>query len=247
MKNILVVESSKGNPVTSSLIVAETFEKDHKNVIQAIENLMAEKSAAKFFYKTTYQNRGKDYPMYIMTRDGFSLLAMGFTGEKALKFKLSFIDSFNNMELKLRNISTPSIPQSFSEALLLASNQAKEIEQKDKQLAIQAPIVDFANRVIDNDNMVDVGQAAKLLKLSFGRNKFFNELRTKGVFFKNRNEPKQQYIESGYFELKAKEITPNNSPSFSVPKILVTQKGLFWLSKMYGSDYNNSFPKLNAI
>ena len=85
----LVFKSSKGNPVTTSLIVAEIFEKDHKNVIQSIENLVAENSAAKFFYKTTYENRGKQYPMYLMNRDGFSLLVMGFTGEKALRFKIS--------------------------------------------------------------------------------------------------------------------------------------------------------------
>ena len=92
--------------VTTSLKVAEHFEKEHKNVIQAIENLAAENSAASFFKETTYKSRGKEYPMYEMDRDGFSLLAMGFTGEKALKWKLDYIKAFNAMEAELKRIYT---------------------------------------------------------------------------------------------------------------------------------------------
>lgn len=92
--------------VTTSLKVAEVFEKEHKNVLQSIENLMAEKSAAKFFRETTYKNRGKEYPMYEMDRDGFSLLVMGFTGDKALQWKIKYIEAFNAMEMELRRILT---------------------------------------------------------------------------------------------------------------------------------------------
>ena len=59
-----------------------------------------------FFTLTTYKNRGKEYPMYEMDRDGFSLLAMGFTGEKALKWKLDYIKAFNAMERELKRIYT---------------------------------------------------------------------------------------------------------------------------------------------
>lgn len=92
--------------ITTSLKVAERFEKEHKNVLQAIENLMAENSAANFFTLTTYKSRGKEYPMYEMDRDGFSLLAMGFTGEKALRWKLDYIKAFNAMEKELKRIYT---------------------------------------------------------------------------------------------------------------------------------------------
>lgn len=92
--------------VTTSLKVAEVFEKEHKNVLQSIENLVAENSAAKFFNEVTYKNRGKKYPMYEMDRDGFSLLVMGFTGEKALKWKLEYIEAFNAMEAELKRIYT---------------------------------------------------------------------------------------------------------------------------------------------
>lgn len=244
--NELVFKSSKGNPATTSLIVAEIFEKDHKNVIQSIENLVAENSAAKFFYKTTYENRGKQYPMYLMNRDGFSLLVMGFTGEKALKFKISFIEAFNKMEQQIRS-TAPAIPQTFAEALELAARQAREIEAKDKLIATQAPKAELADRLIDTETRVDIGQAAKLLKLPYGRNTFFKELRDRGIFFKNRNEPKQEYVERGYFQLFMVVISTNDHGDISKTKIVVPQKGLSWLAKQFGAELNNQLPNLNAI
>lgn len=92
--------------ITTSLKVAEHFEKEHKDVLESIRNLTAENSAAKFFKETTYKSRGKEYPLYEMDRDGFSLLAMGFTGEKALRWKLDYIKAFNAMEGELKRIYT---------------------------------------------------------------------------------------------------------------------------------------------
>ena len=92
--------------VTTSLKVAEVFEKDHRHVLESIRNLAAEKSAAKFFRETSYKNRGKEYPMYEMDRDGFSLLVMGFTGDKALQWKIKYIEAFNAMEAELKRIYT---------------------------------------------------------------------------------------------------------------------------------------------
>ena len=94
--------------VTTSLQVAETFGKRHKNVIQAIENKIqsAENSAdyQNMFAKGTYKDsKGRTYPMYYMNRDGFTLLAMGFTGKKAMKFKLEYIEAFNSMEKQIKS------------------------------------------------------------------------------------------------------------------------------------------------
>lgn len=92
--NELVFTSGKGNPITNSLLVPETFGKQHKNVLQTIENLMAENSAAKFFLETTFENRGKPYPMFLMNRDGFSLLVIyvaliGFANAILCSLKIS--------------------------------------------------------------------------------------------------------------------------------------------------------------
>ena len=92
--------------VTDSLKVAESFDKKHKHVLETARNLAAENLATKkMFVESTYVNRGKEYPMIYMNRDGFTLLAMGFTGKKALDFKLKYIQAFNKMEQQIRNQS----------------------------------------------------------------------------------------------------------------------------------------------
>ncbi len=89
--------------VTSSQIIAAYFNKEHRNVLADIRAILAaENSAAKFFYTASFLNRGKRYPMYFMNRDGFSLLTMGFTGKKALEWKIRYIQAFNEMERKLK-------------------------------------------------------------------------------------------------------------------------------------------------
>lgn len=72
--------------------------------MRSIEELAAQNCATKsIFYETTFENRGKQYPMYLMNRDGFSLLTFGFTGKEALEWKFKYIDAFNQMEQKLTN------------------------------------------------------------------------------------------------------------------------------------------------
>lgn len=98
-----LVEVNKEQVVTDSRKVADVFEKDHKHVLDSIRQILAaENSATKFFHEITYENRGKQYPCYLMNRDGFSLLVMGFTGKKALEWKIKYIEAFNAMEKQLK-------------------------------------------------------------------------------------------------------------------------------------------------
>ena len=90
--------------ITTSLKVAEHFEKEHRHVLDAIRNLAAENSAASFFTLTTYKNRGKEYPMYEMDKDGFVMLVMGYNGEKAMQFKEAYIAGFNAMDVEYSRI-----------------------------------------------------------------------------------------------------------------------------------------------
>lgn len=98
-----LVELQNGVATTTSLQVAETFEKNHQHVIEAIKNLTVENSTVKNMFKeTTYVNsRGREYPMYQMDKDGFTLLVMGYTGQKATEFKLRYIQAFNEMQKQL--------------------------------------------------------------------------------------------------------------------------------------------------
>ena len=94
--------------VCDSLQVAEKFGKRHNNVLQNIDNLIAENSAVKSMFKqSTYKaDNGQKYRMFYMNRDGFSLLIMGFTGKDALNWKLQYIKAFNQMESFIKEKST---------------------------------------------------------------------------------------------------------------------------------------------
>jgi anti-repressor protein len=236
--NRLVYQSEKGTPVTTSLLVAQKFGKEHKHVLESVRNILttAENSAVRLmFYETTYFNeQNKQQPMFIMNRDGFSLLVMGFTGKEALNFKLDFIEAFNKMEALIKS-GAHQIPQSFSEALMLAARQAEQIEQQQKQISVLKPKAEFMEKVMDFGQKIDIGQAAKILELPFGRNRLFEKLRQNGIFFKNRNEPKQEYIERGFFELKEKWIDRDRHDGFTVIKVLVTQKGLEYIGSLFKS------------
>lgn len=249
----LVILSKKGNPITSSMKVAEIFEKRHSDVIRAIENIVSQitDSEQKRNFALTYEtvslpnNGSRQTKIYAMTRDGFSLVAMGFTGEKALNWKLKYIDAFNTMEQQVKSvINLPNFNNPVEAARAWADTEEKRQLAEAKVKALE-PKASYADRVLEHDNqMVDVGQAAKLLKLPFGRNSFFTRLREDGIFFKNRNEPKQEFIERGYFDVRKTDIPRKNHPGFTVLKTLVTSKGLFWLSKKYGGQYEVNIPTL---
>lgn len=101
-----IVFEKDGVPMASSRMVAEVFEKRHDNVLRAIDVLRTEMAdvgsselSGLFTEGATYNDKArKDVRFFLMTRDGFSLLAMGFTGKRALEFKLGFIKAFNDME-----------------------------------------------------------------------------------------------------------------------------------------------------
>lgn len=101
MNKLVVINNNQ--IVVSSKDLAEHFGKEHKDVLENIRHiLVAENSATKFFQETSSVYRGREFPFYLMNRDGFSLLAMGFTGKKALQWKLKYIEAFNEMEETLK-------------------------------------------------------------------------------------------------------------------------------------------------
>ena len=101
--NQLVI-SKNDQALTTSRNVARDFDKKHKHVLDAIDAIKGvAENWADLFYETTYiheQNK-QEYRQYLMNRDGFTLLVMGFTGKTAMKFKLDYINAFNEMEKEL--------------------------------------------------------------------------------------------------------------------------------------------------
>lgn len=125
----LVFQGKNNQAVTNSLLVAEKFGKKHYHVTDAIKNLLnSHEKSGQFFVSSTYiDNSGKENPLFIMNRDGFTLLAMGFTGKKALQFKMDYIAAFNAMETMLKEQQKPlSAVQMFA----LQANINLEHEQR---------------------------------------------------------------------------------------------------------------------
>ncbi|WP_438286841.1 Rha family transcriptional regulator [Enterococcus faecalis] len=129
MTNLVTMKDRQA--VTSSLQVAEVFCKEHKVVLKAIDELKegVAQNYADLFYEDTYihpQNK-QSYRQVIMNRDGFTLLAMGFTGQKALQFKLKYIEAFNQME---KEIQQPKLPTSKRELAMLALSANEETNER---------------------------------------------------------------------------------------------------------------------
>ncbi len=102
---ILSVENNEA--VVSSRQIAEDFGKRHNDVMEAIRSILAtENSVTKFFHESTFEYRGQTFPMYLMNRDGFSLLVMGFTGKSALEWKVKYITHSMRWRSSLPNQSS---------------------------------------------------------------------------------------------------------------------------------------------
>lgn len=153
-----LVYSKGAVALTNSILVANKFGKEHKHVLDAIRNLLkgcAENSALtanqdvnnmfSLAYYDVDMNNGtgavRQAPMYVMNRDGFTLLAMGFTGDKALRFKLEYIKAFNKMEEAIKN------PQPLTQGQMLVqmaqAYEAQErmlLEQQEKQRVMETQI-----------------------------------------------------------------------------------------------------------
>lgn len=137
MNKLVIMKDQQA--VTTSLQVAEVFGKEHKNVLRDISNLNLDwlNFEQMFMESTEPDLYGRDRRIYYMNRDGFTLLAMGFTGKKALDFKIKYIEAFNNMEeaIKEERIQLPSDPMKVLELIFEANkNTDKKVERIDKDV-----------------------------------------------------------------------------------------------------------------
>lgn len=174
-----------GQKMVSSRDVAKNFDKEHKHVLDAIRQiLVAENSATNFFIESSFEYRGQQFPMYYMTRDGFSLLAMGFTGSKAMEWKLKYIQAFNAMERKL------TMPESddmiLSRAVLIANKKVEQLQSTNIQLVQEnaklKPASDYAHAVLMSDEKLTVKQIAQNYGMT--SQKFNSILEEMGIQYK---------------------------------------------------------------
>lgn len=225
--NDIILSTQNGEPVVSSRQIAENFDKNHRDVLRAVDNLKEDvRNFAQMFFETTVPDSyGREQRAYLMNRDGFTLLAMGFTGKAALEWKLKYIAAFNEMEKKLAEQPQLTRSQLLATALIAAH---EELEEKDKQIETMKPKALFADAVLASKKSILVGELAKLLSqngINIGQNRLFDWMRKNGYLIKDPkrsdyNLPTQRSMEMGLFEIK--ETTIQHSDHISInrtPKI----------------------------
>lgn len=212
-------------PVTDSLIVAETFGKDHKRVMQDIRELeCSEDFRQHHFVPSSYISaQNKELPKYHITQDGFSFLVMGYTGKEAARFKEMYIGEFNRMRDEL---TKPALPQNYKEALLALVGEVEKVELLEARIQENAPKVALYDTAMNAKNNLTMMAVAKALKI--GRNKLFALLREQKVLMLN-NMPYQAYIDRGYFEVRQYTITHFTTGLENKTQTMVTPKGMGWI------------------
>lgn len=192
MKNLVIMKNRQA--VTTSLQVADNFEKRHSDVLENIKILVAENSVAKFFLEDTYENRGKEYPMYYMNRDGFTILAMGFTGKKALQFKLKYIEAFNKMENHIKSTQSKRIDSDLED--IKRMNATARLENaKVRKAKLYVELAKDAktdvNKALLQDKAVEVLDGKKMLEMPALRRPLFDsdEIAGKIGVFSQKGKP----------------------------------------------------------
>nr|DAE26041.1 MAG TPA: KilAC domain protein [Siphoviridae sp. ctEkS11]DAV77152.1 MAG TPA: KilAC domain protein [Caudoviricetes sp.] len=246
----IFLTNENGQIVTSSRDVAEKFNKNHKEVLRSISNISEKISTAQFcalFFLNEYKaSNGKKNKEYLMNRDGFSLLCMGFTGEEALSWKLKYINAFNYMEERLK--SGNQLTEEEKLKLQLFSKDASEVAYAHNRLVElataplnakieeQKPKVEFHDSVAVSENCVSFGKFAGSFQnthKSFGRNKIMDWCRNEGYLCSSyglKNKPSQQMLEYGYMQYKENTNECNGKIHITYTPLL-TGKGQIWLTK----------------
>ncbi|EOI6333469.1 hypothetical protein C3I17_03315 [Campylobacter jejuni] len=151
------LEVANDQVTTTSLSVAAVFNKRHDNIIAKINELPQDEFNALNFKAVEYKDKkGELRPCYNLTRDGFSLLVMGFTGEKAYKFKVEFIKAFNEMEKCLKNLEQEQMQKlAFRQSLGYKSQLAQQKQKYENEIkALKYDLEQSKNNFKDKLNCI---------------------------------------------------------------------------------------------
>lgn len=224
--------------LVNSKEIANNFSKRHDNVLRDIESIKKDVlNFEEMFHKGAIKDSyGRSQPCYFMNRDGFTLLAMGFTGKQALEWKIKYINAFNKMEKQLKS-TTPQL--TGEELMAKALIEAKSVlERQNKQIIEMKPKALFADTVAASDSSILVGQEAKLISQSgckMGQNRFFAWLRENGYLCskgENYNMPTQKSREMDLIEIKIRTVTNPDGSVRETKTPVITGKGqIYFINK----------------
>lgn len=232
--------------MTDSLTIAKVFGKRHADVMRVIrdkEPLFGQRN----FAQSSYTNeQRKQQPMYLLDRDFFSFIVMGFTGAKADAWKLDYIKAFNMMEsalLEKQQHAAPQLPD-FTDPVVAARAWADEVEKKlvlEQKVAEKEEVIEKKDQLIVAASElsikagdVSIGDFAKNLAYEgLGRNNLFAWLKGRG-FLRENTAPYQPYVNRGYFVRKPTEEKHGGKIRYQT---FLTPKGALWLAKMLHAEF----------
>lgn len=237
-----VVFTRDGEVFATSRDVAAFFGKNHRDVMRAIDTLVEQEPdlGVRNFAQGVYtlpETGPQQHRFYDMDRDGFTLLAMGFTGAKALKWKLRYIEAFKAMEAELRRIaqSGPAIdlndPAQLRGLLLNYSEKAEQLERRVQELL---PSQEALDRISKADGSLCITDAAKALQMR--PKELFGWLRENGWIYKRNGTAHdlgyQSKTASGLLEHKVTTVLRADGSEKVTEQVRVTPKGLAKLAKL---------------
>ena len=224
MDSLVILRNEQA--VTTSLNVADYFHKRHDHLLRDIEALKKDipTFGEMFFESNREDSYGRLQRMFFMNRDGFSLLAMGFTGSEAMKWKVNYIKAFNAMEEELN-----SPEQIMARALRVADETIKKLTVDVERMK---PKEEFFDAVTDSKDAIPMANVAKVLGFKgIGRNNLFKILRAEKILQPN-SIPYQEYIDRGYFRVVEQRYDkPYGEVGINI-KTLVFQKGIDFIRKL---------------
>ena len=232
----------------SSLEIAELTGKQHAHVMRDIRNLLEQGVSQSNFGLAEFQdNQGKPRPCYNLTKKGCLILASGYNA----KLREKIIDRWEELETEKRN-GGYQVPNSFSEALLLAAKQQEQIEQQQKQieqkqatidaqtseLKKQAPKVEYYDQTLQSVNTLTATQVAK--ERGMDAEKLNKRLKEAGIIYRQSGQwiIKQPYASWGLHKTRTQTYTRSDGSLGTNTYLVWTQKGKMFLLALIDNDYN---------
>lgn len=227
----IVIRVENNKMLVTSLQVAKDFGKEHKNVLRDIESLKDVLNFEQMFNQTNIPDAyGRDRKAYLINRDGFTLLAMGFTGKDALEWKLKYIGAFNEMEEKL---NSPEFI--MNKALEISKRRCNALLLENQKMK---PKVVFADAVSSSNESILVGQLAKLIRQNgydIGQNRLFCWMRENGYLIKSGiryNQPTQKAMDLELFEVKERALqNPDGSTKITLTTKVTGKGQVYFVNK----------------
>lgn len=239
MDDLIKIKEVGGKLITTSRNVAHVFVKEHKSVLRSIDQLqMSNDFRQRNFALTDFIDKNGDTQRkYEMTRDGWSILVMGFQGEKAMKFKERYIAKFNEMEKRITDPSKMTMlewielarKQEIEKLALQESNQLLE-----NKITEDKPLVEFAKNIESSPESIEVGDLANVLckkGLEIGRNRLFKAMKGPLKMLIDAQKPYQHALDSGWLEVEEFPFTDRQDKERIAKKVMVTGKGQVYIEK----------------